>query len=341
MIKGHGNDIYNSRYSVQLDFSSNIAFNCKNEEIFEHLKENINNISNYPDPEASELRKIIASHHNTSVKSILITNGSAEAFYIVAHYTANAHSAIQTPSFAEYRDACILHNHKITHISTHQITKANLSNFRTIWIGNPNNPDGSIIPTDIIITLCKENPKSLIVMDEAYIHLCKTEQVAKSPNVIPKNLIIIRSLTKAFAIPGLRLGYIVASPDIISKIRQMRPPWSVNSIALIAGKYIMDRYEKLLPDINQLCSESQALQEAISKISGFEVTTSDCNFFLIKSTRIDARLLKSILLKKYGILIRNASNFKGLTKYHFRVATQSREENNRLIKALQDLSTNF
>ena len=341
MIKGHGNNPYETKYRICIDFSSNIAFNSKRELITEHIIEEIGFIHNYPDPEATELRERIAHHHNTNIHSVLITNGSAEAFYILAHYTAASKTAIFIPSFAEYEDACKLYNHRITYIESEAILRSKLSDYRTIWVGNPNNPDGRILPYEIIKRLCDKNSQSLIILDQAYVHLSKSTTICQSKGERPKNLIEIHSLTKAFAIPGLRLGYIIASPNIISKLFNMRPPWSVNSIALNTGYFIMSQFEKLLPDKDELFSESLFLQEELKKIEGIDVLPSCSNFFLSKIALISSHQLKEELIKRYGILIRDASNFRGLTNNHFRVAAQSRNKNVELIKAIQEILQEF
>ena len=337
MIKGHGNNPYEIKNPIKIDFSSNIAFNNKSAAIFNHIKEEISCLGNYPDPEATELKEKIAIHNSLSPHTILITNGSAEAFYIVAHLTAASHSAICIPSFAEYEDACRCYCHKIEYIHYHKIESEELSGFDTLWIGNPNNPDGWITPPEAIYRLCRKYPKTLFVLDEAYIELCNEKVVFSGEDGIPDNLIIIRSLTKSFGIPGLRLGYIIAQKEIINSMENNRPPWSVNSLALKAGSFIIDNYINLMPDINELCEESLLLQKSLSGIEGIVVTPSKCNFFLAHSSKITSHILKKRLIENCGILIRDASNFRGLSTSHFRIAAQDRKNNIELIQAIREV----
>ena len=117
----------------------------------------------------------------------------------------------------------------------------------------------------------------------------------------------------------------------------MRAPWSVNSLSLLAGEYVMDNYSMLFPDIEELLKESRCLQNEINKIKGLKVSKSDCNFFLCQIEGADTTVqeLKEFLIENFGLLIRNASNFRDLTDKHFRLATQAPNVNMKLIEALK------
>ncbi len=337
MITGHGNNIYQFGESqIEVDFSSNIAFNNHSAEIYQHLRERIETIGNYPDPEAKRLTEMVAKHHSLPANQILITNGSAEAFYLVAHLFSRrglVKTAITTPSFSEYEDSCSLYDHEISYIPLNELLTADLSDFTSLWLGSPNNPDGLRITVNEISELAKKYPSCYFVVDRAYNELSNDEE---HDDEIPHNIIIINSFTKAYGIPGLRLGYLAADSPIISELTTMRPPWSVNSLSLIAGEYIMEHHAELQPSTEELIGESLYLQKEISKIDGFEVTESNCNFFLIKILgKEKATDLQEYLVKNHKLLIRNASNFRGLTDQHIRIAAHNRTENNKLIEALK------
>lgn len=334
MINGHGNNIQEYGAKIQLDFSSNIAFNHKAELILNHLKDSLHLIVNYPDPNAKELTQLIAAHHGVSAPHILVTNGSAEAFYLIAHLFQNVNTAICIPAFAEYEDACKLYNHRLHFHPLSEFSLETYSAYNTVWLGNPNNPDGSFISRSVIDDHCMNSPHTHFIVDEAYAHLCNPLSLSTQGH-LHKNLITVHSLTKAFAIPGLRLGYIVAHPSLISRLSEMRPPWSVNALALEAGTYIMNHYNSLYPAIDELQNESVFLQQELSQIKGMKVIESSCNFFLCELEFMSAALCKRILIEQYGILIRDASNFRGLGESHFRVSAQSRSENLKLIEALR------
>ena len=339
MIEGHGNNQYNFGGKINSDFSSNIAFNNCSERIIEKMKECLNVIQNYPDPKAKILTEKLAIHHNVKSENILVVNGSAEAFYMVAHYLSRnefTNTLIFTPSFAEYEDSCKLYNHNINYLPLESYSQIDYGNYSTVWIGSPNNPNGYRVKLVDTLKFCELNPNTYFVIDRAYNQLsasCEKELI----NEIPKNLILINSLTKSFGIPGIRLGYIIAEKSLIKKLEKLRAPWTVNALSLVVGEYIMDNYNELNIDINEILNESYYLQNKIGDIDGFNVLKSDCNFFLCEILGSkDVDNLHSYLVENHGILIRDASNFRGLTRKHFRVATQTREQNNKLIKALRE-----
>lgn len=340
MINGHGNNLQDYGDKIRIDFSSNIAFNHRAHLIQSHLKECLHLITNYPDPNAKELTQLLAAHHGVSTSHVLITNGSAEAFYLIAHLFQGACTAICTPAFAEYEDACRLHNHRLHFHPIADFGLESFSAYNTVWLGNPNNPDGSYLSRSVIDEHCQSSPHTTFVIDEAYAHLCNPLSASSQGHVF-KNLITIHSLTKAFAIPGLRLGYIIAHPSLITRLTDMRPPWSVNTLALEGGVFIMNHYDDLHPSVRELHDESLFLQQQISHLPGIRLIESSCNFFLCELENMKAAMCKQVLAEQYGILIRDASNFRGLSDSHIRIAAQSSAENRVLVQALHKILTQY
>lgn len=336
MIHGHGNNLAAYGTPIRLDFSSNIAFNNHGERINAYLKTQLGSIRNYPDPAATRLTHKLAEHHSLSFENILVTNGSAEAFYLIAHYLGTAKTAICIPAFAEYEDACALYGHILDFVQLENFTTFDFSPFGSVWLGNPNNPNGIIIPPHVILEKCLNTPHTMFIVDQAYVQLTSHDNVDILAIALPKNLIVTHSLTKEFAIPGLRLGYITAAPAVITHLSAMRPPWNVNSLALAAGEFIIDNFASLLPDIKELMEECFFLQRHLSAIEGVEVFPSSCNFFLSRLTggKGTASFLKERLIDDYGILIRDASNFRGLGSEYFRVAAQNRHANLELVSSM-------
>ena len=364
MIHGHGNNLLAYGKNIRLDFSSNIAFNNHCDSILEYLQNQLPSIKNYPDPAATHLTQRLAIHHAITPENVLVTNGSAEAFYLVAHFLTKATTAICIPAFAEYEDACALHEHKLDFVNIKAFPHLDCAPYKSVWLGNPNNPDGVITPPEAIVEQCHRHPQTIFIIDQAYVQLTGVDNVdviphcsqasqaplgeaitqaapaqkshtADSTTSLPENLIVIHSLTKEFGIPGLRLGYITASANTVSALSQMRPPWNVNALALAVGEFTLDNYASLLPDKDELLGESLFLQEALAKIQGINVLPSPCNFFLSRLALGTAAELKQRLIDDYGILIRDASNFRSLTAGHFRVAPLRHEDNLALIRAMK------
>lgn len=346
MIDGHGNDRYNYGDRITIDFSSNIAFNNNANAIIEMLRDNLCAIKNYPDPRAKLLVEKIAQRHSVKNNEILVANGSADAFYIIAHLIAtdkqNAiNSLILTPAFAEYEDSCRAHNHSLHFSDINEWQTIDYSQYDSVWIGTPNNPDGYRIRMEEITTLAAKYPNCLFVIDRAYNDLSASHETERVGEV-SANIILSYSLTKGFGIPGIRLGYVVASSSRINRMNALMPPWSVNALAQVVGCYALDNCESLMMNRSELLAESEYLQQKVASINGFQVSPSDCNFFLcqLQNGRTAAEL-RQYLIDNYGILIRNASNFRGLTEKHFRLAAQSRADNDKLINALTEWTSTY
>ena len=335
MIYGHGNEVH--KLNITTDFSSNVWYKGVSEEICNVLIKHIGNIGNYPEPDACSLKNRIAAHFNLTNNNVIITNGSTEAFYLIAQAYACKRSVIVCPSFSEYYDACKMHCHQIVQVKNTSDWQSLHFKNQIVWFANPNNPDGKTIAIAEITSMLKNNPSSVFVLDEAYIELCYTTETAIPLLVKYSNLIIVRSFTKAFSIPGLRLGYIVSSQKMTDKIKAILMPWNVNSLAVAAGVYIMENYDSLLPVKAEIKSETAYFQRELSEIKELKVYPSDCNFFMVQSLAKPANEIKEFLIKDYGILIRDASNFKGLDKSYFRIAIQKPEMNNIFVKAIKHL----
>lgn len=334
MLLGHGNDIYDYPGRIQCDFSSNIPYKNASGTIADYLKGRMDSISNYPDPNAWELTLQLADFHSVLPAQILVTNGSAEAFYLLAYFFTGKRSTITYPAFAEYEDACRAYHHTLSFLPLDSLTPKMRFETDTVWLGVPNNPNGRVVSNDTITSLCERNPHTFFIVDAAYDDLCPRGESINALQGSVKNLIIIHSLTKTFGIPGLRLGYVVAEREIIDSISAMRPPWSVNSMALEAGSFIMANRIDLLPDAISLSRESARLQQSLSNLPQLEVMFSSCNFFLVKMKERSAKELKQFLIDRFGILIRDASNFRGLTPQHFRISVQEEKWNHQLVEAL-------
>ena len=341
MLFGHGSDIYKYQETVIADFSSNVWYKGMHGNLIRHLQDKVSNIVHYPAPDAGKLSKKIADLHNLNHQNLLVTNGATEAFYLLAQLHAGLNSYIIYPGFAEYEDACKIYNHKLDYVCNAEFhTKILFKQHTLVWIGNPNNPDGKVISKENILTLCKNNPDTIFIVDEAYAELCRKFDSVIHPVDKLNNLIVVRSLTKAFAIPGIRLGYMAAPEKIIEKAKTVKMPWSVNMLAIEAGYFILADYYNLLPEKDIVVKESKTLQEELACIPGIKIYPSECNYFLGSIENGKACDLKQFLLENFGLLIRDASNFRGLDGSFFRIAVQKPEFNILLVNAIKQWINN-
>ena len=333
MLHGHGDNAYLYDKEIEANFSSNVYFKGTSQRLIQHLKKQLENIGNYPEVASESLNQQIAQFHGLKQENILVTNGATEAFYLLALLFKSMVSDIFVPSFAEYADACKLHRHKINYINNELITTIHTSDAHLVWLCNPNNPDGKIIEPKELEIFITANKKSQIILDEAY-----TDFTIKNISLIDKikeleNLIIVRSLTKKYAIPGLRLGYIAASEKVIKNLMQVKEPWSVNSIAIEAGKFLLKEEESYF-DIAELMDLSFDFQKDLAEIHGIEVIPSQTSFFLVKLQKSATKTVE-YLVNEHGLLVRNASNFKNLDDSCIRISTRSKKDNTKLVKALK------
>ena len=335
MINGHG-DNCRDKSPLTANFSTNIPAQCRNAKLLAHVANKVSTVAHYPDPDAKTLAEKLAKKYALKRTDLLVTNGATEAFYLIAELYRGKHSLIFVPSFAEYEDACLHYKHRITFTENRNLQQIKPVDYDLVWLCNPNNPDGKILDVKLLRRWLVSAPDTVFVLDEAYIELVDVESMLGAITLY-KNLIVVRSMTKRYCIPGLRLGFMAAQSTILNQIEPLLMPWRINQLALEAGYFIADGFHR--DDFCQLelIQESIWLQKEINKIDGFHVVPSPVNFFLIKGNML-AKDLKKWLLSTHDILIRDASNFRGLDKSYFRIAAADRHDNDLLLKALLEWS---
>ena len=324
MIKGHGDDTYQYEGIVS-DFSSNICVHDSHQALMNHLAAHAELISHYPEPEAWSLEKMIAERHKIDPQQVIVTSGATEAIYLIAQ-TFGMHPVIPTPTFSEYEDACKMFPRSADIID---ISSKNKKQKTMLWLCNPNNPTGEVYDQLYIDRMMAEY--DLVVMDVSYENYTNALVMNARWGCRAPYSIQIHSMTKSYAVPGLRLGYITAHESLTERIRRHLRPWSVSALALEAGKFLLEHDELLCkPDLQ----EAQRLAKELEQIWGVVVTPSQTNYMLCRLVHHTAAELKDYLAREHHILIRDASNFKGLTPHHFRVASQTPAENDALVEAI-------
>jgi threonine-phosphate decarboxylase len=323
-----------------LDFSANINPLGPPLRIKEQWPEFFEGILHYPDPHALELTKSIAKKEALPEQSVLVGNGGAEIIMLVANRLTNQRVLIIQPAFAEYAEACLAAG---CEVDFHQLDAPEwkldldrliprLSEYDAIFLCTPNNPTGVSFKKDEVRELIFECQKSdcLVVMDEAFYDF--TEDAFTYASLINEfpHLLILRSMTKIFAIPGLRLGYLLAAPDIITRVRTYKPHWSVNHVALEVGKICLaeEAYMRKTRDYIQL--QKQKLFRFYEE-QGLSVSDSAVNFYLVKDESLS---LFPFLLKK-GIVPRHTYNFPGLDGKWLRFAVKSERDNEALMEGVR------
>jgi threonine-phosphate decarboxylase len=321
MIEGHGDDLY--RYNnIKMNFSSNIYNGTDLSELESYLCSRVDVVRSYPEPSAASLERMIAHECGISPDEVLVTSGAVDAIYLIAQvYRYEGSCRIMQPTFREYEDACRVFGYQ------------EREDGALCWLCNPNNPTGDVMATDEVLALAERH--SLLIVDQSYEDYTMARLLLPADVVGCDDIILLHSMTKRYAVPGLRLGYITASAKVISCLREQYRPWAINALSLEAGKWLVQRGETAIPDLTSYLAETQRLRAMLNEIDGIEAQQTQTNFFLCTIQQATAAELKEYLALEHGILIRDASNFTGHTPQHFRIATQSPAENDALAAAIR------
>lgn len=331
-VNGHGGDIY--RNSVRLDFSVNTNLLGISESVKKAVINSADGFGVYPDADCMHLRREIAVHEGVSGENVVCSNGAAEMIFAVVRAAQPSRALLIAPTFSEYERAlqsvgCKVKYHTLDEENNFCLEEdfpGKLHDIDMTFICNPNNPVGNIVRRDImeqIIEKCNEE-NIICVADECFMDLAQGYSVkGKVP--------VIKAFTKTYAMAGLRLGYMICDAGFAKTVNRQLPMWNVSSAAQTAGIAALHDEGYVEKSIVLIKSERDFLQSELSRL-GFKTFPSDANFILFKGrSGIGEKLLKR------GILIRDCSNFGGLSDGFYRIAVREHEKNAELIKELGDI----
>jgi threonine-phosphate decarboxylase len=327
-----------------IDFSANIHPFGPPNWIKAIVADSMAAISVYPDPEYEEASRRLAELNDVSPEQVLVTNGGAEAIFMTAKLFEGKRALIVQPTFGEYEQACLHYRVETRDVFYDNGFRVPLKELESqmawadvVYICRPNNPSGTVISErDIRVLLerCEET-KTFLVVDEAFADFVSETDATLTRMLSQFNsLILLRSLTKMYSIPGLRIGYLLASSTIIAKLRCWQVPWSVNGIA---GEVV-----KALPNDDPFVREARTfvkkelvrVRERLTELR-FYVSPSQVNFFLLYDLEAPDKTEELFaFLAKNSIIARHTHNFKGLNGQYLRFAVKSAEDNDKLLACL-------
>ncbi len=301
-------------------------------------------IGAYPDSDAGELKKALAEKLGTSPANLIIGSGSTELIRLAAtaYFGPGDSVLVPQPAYGDYEVAATLAGARVLReplavaqngfrFDAGRLVGA-IRRWRPkgIFVGNPNNPTGAYLAREEVVEIIGASPDTLVVLDEAYLGF--TENAWSSLDLVGRgNLLVVRSMTKDYALAGLRLGYGVASEAIIGALEKVKPPWSVSAPAQKTGLFVLGQAEYSAACARRLRRAGRYLRRNLSRL-GFEALSSSTNFFLVRVG--DAAGFRAKLLKK-GILVRDAASF-GLAEY-IRIAPRRLGECRRLVVAIREI----
>ncbi len=306
------------------------------------LKE-LERIGYYPDNSYTEYRQAAARFVGVGHENIVPGNGSSELIRLFAEMTLGEGglALIPEPTFGEYENQSLLAGGRIRHIRIGPggmplFSDSDLEEAEAAFICNPNNPTGILLPGEEVASLAErcEEAETFLLVDEAFIELSDPEESIADLAPEREFLFVMRSLTKSFGVPGLRLGFGIANPLMAGIMDRARIPWSIGSIAAAAGAYLLSQEEFLERSREVIKEELVYLTSALKEL-GLIPLGSMVNFILVDI--IPAGIPSDELARRMmaeGVLIRDCQSF-GLGKGYIRVAVRNRFENEQLIVALE------
>jgi len=349
MNNGHGGNIYKSAAKAGckpeqiLDFSSSINPLGPPEFLRSAVSRSLENIVNYPDPQAKGLIAATAKKFKISESSIVAANGSEQIIFAMPRAFKFKKALITVPSYIDYEKSCRLAGLGINYFYMDEADNftpdfeklsASIKKDSLVFIGHPANPSGTAGAKNQLIKLVQKHPETVFVIDEAFADFCG-ESFSLLPE-IPENAVILRSLTKFFAVPGLRIGLAIASENNIALIKEQIPPWSVNSIAQEVGKKIMTDSSEYVKETIELIDRLKKDLTVQLEALGLKVFPGMANYLLMKLPG-DNKSVCERMLMEYHIAVRDCSNFKGLDSQFIRVSIKNKPENDYMVNSLKQV----
>ncbi|MBZ0158260.1 MAG: threonine-phosphate decarboxylase CobD [Alphaproteobacteria bacterium] len=355
----HGGNIY--RVAEQLgieeseiiDFSASINPLGVPKSVMSDMRDAMKQLCHYPDPDTKQLRLWLAKHMDLNPHSLLCGNGSTELIYLIVRALRPERVLIPAPSFSEYERAVNDPSKVSWHILWEKngfavnpdrfiadmAGKTDATSYKSAlatsvdmaFLCNPNNPTGKLLSREDMLKIAEaaKKLKCFLVVDEAFIDFVPEYSIIKEVENNPY-LIVLRSLTKFYALSGIRIGFAVLPSSIIDVVRGYKEPWTVNTLAQVAGIAALNDTAYQEETFRVVRNEKKVLEDGF-KLLGIQYFPSAVNYYLLK--RDNAQEIAAALLKK-GIMVRDCSSFMGLDGTYLRVAVKSNRENMRLLKEL-------
>lgn len=337
-----------------IDFSTNVNALGPPKSVLESLKKNLCKISDYPPHEPEEVRRHLAEYANVPEEKIVLGNGSNQLIHLLARIFLERgdEALIVEPTFTEYSKAAKMQG---SDISTVQLKESDgfsldIEEFqekmtqktKLVFICSPNNPTGKTIPLQTLketSEICKEF-ESYALIDEVFHEYCEDSQEHNTEEIELENLLFLRSFTKFYAVPGLRIGYLIAPEYLAKVIRNVKTRWSVNVLAQTAIKEIVKDSEFVSKTKKMTRKWKKFLARNLKKFTGLNTYPTDANFFLIniKKSGLNSTQMVEELLQK-GIAVRECRDFKYLDENYIRINIRPINDCKKLIESLEEINS--
>lgn len=346
----HGGNIYrHAGGRPVLDFSANINPLGLAEGVRNAIAAHLDDVIHYPDPDCTALREALSRFYHFPVESIVPGNGAAELLYLYFHHFHFRRVCIPVPAFSEYERAARSAGAEIVYayLEADKAFQPDLTAIASqvkdadcIVLGNPNNPTGNLIRRQELIPFLERAAQrgQFVIVDESFLDFrddgpdfTVADFASQSGQVF-----VIHSLTKFYALPGLRLGFGIAPEAVIQGLMEQTDVWHVNTLAQTAGIEALAETAYQKASRTLVREERDWMSRMLSCIPGVTICQPSVNFILchIRQTGLTATVLAGHM-QEQGILIRDCSNYPGLDSYYIRLAVRSREENEYVVETIK------
>ncbi len=349
---GHGGNIWaaSQRWGIApediIDFSASINPLGPSPRAITAIKAHLGMLDHYPEPAGESFKPVLARYLKADPGNLVLGNGGSELIYLLGRMFYRTRVVVLAPCFSEYGEG--LEQPNICRIALDREDGFKLPLLRVlnairdndlIFIANPNNPTGNLFPReDLLAIIDRAAVKDAgVVIDEAFLGFVEDNDLSLAGQVESyRNLVVIGSLTKFFALPALRLGYAVAHRDCAERMECLLPTWRINSLALAAATASVKHREYIEATFRNITREKAFLTQGLAGFPGLKVYPGSSNFILADAEKygVSAEELQE-RLGPMGILIRKCDNFHHLSPFFFRLAVRNRRENQRLLEALR------
>ena len=373
MSKIHGGNIFQFAHEQRIepyevvDFSANINPLGPSQRGLDALNAQLRYISHYPDATNDDVLNAIADTYEMDKHQIIVGNGAAELLYAICRLPGYTGAFVPAPGFSEYKEALEASNVPVRDIFYRprkddngkpyfEVPYLALETFAAelkgqdgriiVFLGNPNNPDGTLLDKDHIRTVASmlKDANSLLVIDESFIDFVGNDPLQDNEHSMRSlvnefdNIIVVHSFTKFYAVPGLRIGAAFANETLITQLQQYIPSWSVNTLAQAYTKAALNDVDYIKRTKQELNEERAFMYNALDDIEGITVYPPSANFILFQVNQegITANYINEEL-KKYNMIVRNCDSYVGLTNHWVRIAIKDHDTNIKLVDKLTNI----
>ena len=373
MSKIHGGNIFQFAHEQRIepyevvDFSANINPLGPSQRGLDALNSQLRYISHYPDATNDDVLNAIADTYGMDKHQITVGNGAAELLYAICRLPGYTGAFVPAPGFSEYKEALEASRIAVRDIFYRpreddngkpyfEVPYLALETFAAelkgqdgriiVFLGNPNNPDGTLLDKDHIRTVASmlKDANSLLVIDESFIDFVGNDPLQDNEHSMRSlvnefdNIIVVHSFTKFYAVPGLRIGAAFANETLITQLQQYIPSWSVNTLAQAYTKAALNDVDYIKRTKQELNEERAFMYNALDAIEGITVYPTSANFILFQVNQegITANYINEEL-KKYNMIVRNCDSYVGLTNRWVRIAIKDHDTNIKLVDKLTDI----